>query len=406
MCIHPIQSLKQKEAAAAAAAAKISEEATSSADSSSKPINFPDLEATRREHLFRLPQGLERWITANLLRQKDERNLGIFLVGLNILMTSVPLAAFLFYAETHNVLPQSQLIGLGIFYAVFHLKTYARSFILALHYITHCSIFNLQFRYLDHVFKCGICNLFGIPLGLYYPHHIAMHHAEDNMAPHDMSSTMDYDRSSKWNHFQYMLRFFVLACVELPYRLCCRGKYRLAVQCTVGYAIFFSTLIKSFQITPIASFFVLWFPWVVCSFSLMQGNFKEHIFVDPDDPHNNYKSAMTCINCPSNSLTFNTGYHVEHHEQPGLPWYKLPQLFLKNLDQHAEQDSFIFSGVGPQEVGRLVLFGRYEELAKHYVNIGQPQRSEAELIAEFKRRTHPVYQTRMGNYASVKDKAE
>jgi fatty acid desaturase len=122
----------------------------------------------------------------------------------------------------------------------------------------------------------------------------------------------------------------------------------------------------------------------------MQGNFKEHIFVDPDEYWNNYKSTVTCINAPSNALTFNTGYHVEHHEEPGLPWYQLPELFLKNIEKHAKNDSFVFSGIGTMEVGTMVLRERFDELADHYINIGQPKRTKEELIREFKRRLTPV----------------
>ena len=145
------------------------------------------------------------------------------------------------------------------------------------------------------------------------------------------------------------------------------------------------------QYYPLSTFFVMYAPWMTVSFGLMQGNFKEHVFVDPDDHENNYKSAFTCINAPSNALTFNTGYHIEHHEEPGLPWYQLPELFLKNIKKHAENDSFVFNGIGSMEVGTLVLHGKFEELADYYHNIGQPKRTREELIAEFKRRLTPVY---------------
>jgi len=337
-----------------------------------------------------LSKFVEDWVVENLLRQKERPNIGIFNVGVNILLTSVPLAMFLFYVEQTNFLSTVQLVLLGMVYLVGHLKVYARSFILALHYLTHCSIFNRQFRFLDHIWKSLLCNMFGIPLGLYYPHHIGMHHSLDNVAPHDMSSTMDYDRSSKWNHFKYMFRFAAFGIVELPFRLVQTKKYDLVATCIFGYFVYVSTLVYSFKVSPIASLFVGWLPWLICSFALMQGNFKEHIFVDPQDFGNNYKSTVTCINAPSNALTFNTGYHVEHHEDPGLPWYKLPELFLKNIPKHAANDSFVFSGIGTMEVGTMVLYQKFDELAEYYVNIGQPKRTKQELIAEFKRRLTPV----------------
>ena len=355
-----------------------------------KPINYIDFEQPRREYIFGLPKVMEEFIVEHFLRRKDRRNIAIFYVGINILLTSVPVAALLFLCEQRQLLSTNQLVALGIVYLVCHLKVYARSFILSIHYTTHCSIFNRRFRYLDHIWTSFMCNMFGIPLGLYYPHHIGMHHSEDNVAPHDMSSTMDYDRSSKWNHFKYMFRFVSQGSVELPFRLLQMGKYQLAAICAVGTSLFFSTLVYGTRNCPIATLFVGWLPWVICSFALMQGNFKEHIFVDPEDYGNNYKSTVTCINAPSNALTFNTGYHVEHHEEPGLPWYQLPELFLKNMHKHAANDSFVFSGIGTMEVGTMVLQEKFDLLADHYINIGQPKRTKTELIAEFKRRLTPI----------------
>jgi fatty acid desaturase len=354
-------------------------------------MNQVDFSQPRREHIFDMPTFLRNWVTETLLRGKDERNLPIFLVGVNILATSVPCAFGLFYLEHTQSVSTPVLIALSIAYFACHLKTFARSFILALHYETHCSIFNRPYRFLDHVFTSGLCNFFGIPPGLYYPHHIGMHHEMDNVAPLDMSSTMDYDRGSKWNHFKYMARFVVLGLFELPYRLACMGKYNLVAQCVTGDIVFWGIIAKLYPHYPIADFFVFFLPWLTVSFSLMQGNFKEHVFVDPDDHENNYKSTVTCINAPSNALTFNTGYHIEHHEEPGLPWFKLPELFLKNISKHAENDSLVFSGIGSMEVGTLALNGKFEELADAYINIGQPKRTRDELIAEFKRRLIPVY---------------
>eukprot|EP00934_Nitzschia_sp_Nitz4_P001846 Nitzschia sp. Nitz4//scaffold34_size148208//138353//139549//NITZ4_002998-RA/size148208-processed-gene-0.26-mRNA-1//1//CDS//3329548849//1846//frame0 len=374
-----------------------------SAMPSPPPVNRVDFEQLRREHLYNLPKFLEDWVVENLLRRKDARNMGIFLVGLNILSISLPFAIFLFYCEENKLLKSWQLASLGMTYTALHLAMFARSFILSLHYITHCSIFNLQYRFLDHVWKAGICNMFGIPLGLYYPHHVGMHHAEDNVAPLDMSSTMDYDRGSKWNHFKYMFRFVSIGSFELPYRLFGMGKYSLMIQAMCGCTTYYSGMYYLTWRFPVASIFVCWLPWAICQFGLMRGNFKEHIFVDPDDYGNNYKSAFTCINAPSNALTFNTGYHIEHHEEPGLPWYQLPELFLKNIEKHAANDSLVFSGIGSMEVGTLALNGQFDVLADHYLNVGQPKRTREELIAEFKRRMLPIHLNRDG---TVKKRTE
>jgi hypothetical protein len=73
----------------------------------------------------------------------------------------------------------------------------------------------------------------------------------------------------------------------------------------------------------------------------------------------------------------------------------MPALFLKNIPKHAENDSFVFSGIGTMEVGTLVLNGKFEELADYYLNIGQPKRTKAELVAEFKRRLTPIVPIRV-----------
>lgn len=41
-----------------------------------------------------------------------------------------------------------------------------------------------------------VCVPFGVPFGLYRPHHVVMHHVEDNTSPWDLSSTETYQRDS------------------------------------------------------------------------------------------------------------------------------------------------------------------------------------------------------------------
>jgi fatty acid desaturase len=131
-------------------------------------------------------------------------------------------------------------------------------------------------------------------------------------------------------------------------------------------------------------------PTIILSFALMEGNWKQHIFVDPDDPKNNYKSAYACINTPTNALNFNDGYHIEHHENPGMQWYRLPTYFQSQLAIYAQQDGFIFTNIGSGKVGRLVLNGQLDRLADHYLNVGQKIRTKEELIEEFRRRLTPI----------------
>jgi fatty acid desaturase len=351
-------------------------------------INQLDVEQSRNEHLFALPDRISQWLILNTLKGKEKNNIFIVYVMANVLLTTVPLAIALFLLE--GKLPDALTSGLGIAYVIFNLKVQARSFILALHYAVHTPIFNQKWKFLKHINTSILCNFFGMPLWTYYAHHIAMHHCEDNIMPDDLSSTMSYQRDSKLDHFKYMLRYVFLIWFELPYYLIKQKRYNVAARCLAGTLLFVISTYFLFQLRPIATLFVFILPTIILSFALMEGNWKQHIFVDPDDIKNNYKSTYACINTPSNALNFNDGYHVEHHENPGMPWHRLPKYFQKQIAHYAQQDGFIFTNIGSSQVGRLVLNGQLEQLAEHYVNVGQKPRTKEELVLEFRRRLQPI----------------
>ncbi len=347
-------------------------------------VNQLDFDQAHQEYLFALPEGMGQWLTQRILKRKEEKNLFILYVMVNIILTIIPFAFALYFLE--GWAPDLLICLLGSVYLYFLISAYARSFILGLHYSTHTPIFNKSWKGLQHVISNVLCVFFGIPPLMYYAHHIAMHHCENNRMPYDLSSTMPYQRDSKREHFKYMLRFVVGIWFELPYCLFRQQRYKVAIRCVCGEMIFFAIICSLFWLKPIATLFVLVAPTIIISFALMQGNWKQHIFVDPLDPDNNYKSTYTCINTASNTLNFNDGYHIEHHENPAMPWHRLPDYFQSQIPHYAKNDGFVFTGIGSTQVGSLVLNGQLDELAEHYLNIGQPQRTQSELIEEFKRR--------------------
>jgi fatty acid desaturase len=351
-------------------------------------LNRLDLEQCRNEHFFALPDGVSQWLTINTLKGKEENNIFIVYVMVNILLTTIPLAIGLYLLE--GKLPDIVTSILGLGYVIFNIVTHSRSFILALHYSTHKPIFNRKWKWLNHINTTILCNFFGIPLWTYYAHHVAMHHCENNVLPHDVSSTMPYQRDSKLEHLKYMLRYVFLIWFELPYHLIQRKRYKVASRCLVGALAFFVSIYYLFELRPISTLFVFILPTVILSFALMEGNWKQHIFVDPDDPENSYRSTYACINTPTNSFNFNDGYHVEHHENPAMPWYHLPNYFHSQIANYAEQDGFIFTNIGSGQVGSLVLNGQLEQLAEHYLNVGQKIRTQEELVEEFRRRLKPI----------------
>ena len=353
-----------------------------------KQLNQLDLEQARREPLFVLPSFVGRWITKHMLRGREAKNLAIVYVMVSVVLTMVPLVFLQFFLEGKVPLWASFMVGLV--YVGFTIRANARSFILALHYSTHSPVFTRKWNGLRHLNSTVICNLFGIPLWCYYAHHVAMHHDDNNMMPHDVSSTMPYKRDSKRDHWKYILRYIFFAWFELPYHLIRKGNLRVGLRCIAGTLIYVFCIAWLFTLKPISTLFVFILPALILSFALMEGNWKQHIFVDPDDPDNPYKSTYTCINTPTNALNFNDGYHIEHHLNPNLPWHMLPQYFQKHVQNYAEQDGFVFRDIGFSGVGRLVLAGKLDELADHYVNVGQVKRTKDELITEFKRRLQPI----------------
>ena len=351
-------------------------------------LNQQDLDQPRREPLFGLPSFVGRWITKHMLRGREAKNLTIVFVMVNVLLTTVPLALLQFYLEGWVPLWVSCVVGVA--YVAFTMRANARSFILALHYSTHSPVFTRRWNGLRHLNSSLICNFFGIPLWCYYAHHVAMHHDENNLMPHDVSSTMPYQRDSRKDHWKYLLRYICFIWFELPYHLIRKGNVSVGLRCASGALIFVSCIALLFFFRPISTLFVFIIPAFILSFALMEGNWKQHIFVDPDDPDNAYKSTYTCINTHTNALNFNDGYHVEHHLSPNVPWHALPVLFQKHLQNYAKEDGFVFSGIGSSGVGRLVLAGKLDVLADHYLNVGQVQRTKEELIEEFKRRLKPI----------------
>lgn len=353
-----------------------------------RQLNQQDLDQPRREALFTLPSFVGRWITEHMLRGQEAKNLWIVYVMVNVLLTTVPVAFLQFYSE--GKIPIWVSLFLGVVYLVFTIRMNARSFILALHYSTHSPVFVRKWNGLRHLNSSIFCNFFGIPLWCYYAHHVAMHHDENNLMPHDVSSTMPYKRNSRSDHWRYILRYIFFIWFELPYHLIKKGDASVGIRCAVGALIFVSGIVWLVALKPMATLFVFIFPALILSFALMEGNWKQHIFVDPEDPDNPYKSTYTCINTSTNALNFNDGYHVEHHLNPNVPWYVLPEYFQKHLGNYADHDGFVFSGIGSGGVGRLVLAGKLDVLADHYVNVGQVKRTREELISEFKRRLQPI----------------
>lgn len=90
----------------------------------------------------------------------------------------------------------------GLAYVVLTTALFDGRFILCLHYSSHLKLWSaaklgdLRAGLLNEVLPSLLGPLFGIPPGMYFLHHVAMHHVEDNAFPGDLSSTQPYQRDS------------------------------------------------------------------------------------------------------------------------------------------------------------------------------------------------------------------
>lgn len=93
-----------------------------------------------------------------------------------------------------------------------------------------------------------------------------------------------------------------------------RGWHRLNVATTFGqWPLFLYFAPTAFLYLSVSTIFAFRFS-VVCA-----RRYAEHVGLRDGQPTNSYYG-------PLNWLSFCVGYHVEHHDFPGVPWYRLPAL--------------------------------------------------------------------------------
>lgn len=66
---------------------------------------------------------------------------------------------------------------------------------------------------------------------------------------------------------------------------------------------------------------------------------SQHIFLQPGESpsRSGYKNAYNCVADKGNQLTFNDGYHIQHHLNSQLHWSELPSQFVATLTEHGRQ---------------------------------------------------------------------
>ncbi|GLI64976.1 hypothetical protein VaNZ11_008384 [Volvox africanus] len=340
-----------------------------------------DLDSARAEYLFKLPDPFIKPLCGMLTDVRDEPILHLICNQLILVVPSV-FILFLYY--------QSHLLGLV--YLALNYGLFLQRYMLTLHSTEHRPLFKQRYGVLNLIIPYVMCNFYGVPCGFYRLHHVVMHHVEDNASPGDLTSTEALQRDSFRHFVRYWVRFWLCTWIELPAYAARKGRHAQAVLCTICAVAYWVALAGLWRLNWVATLWSLVVPFFVSTFALMFGNWSQHIFVDPDEPRNTYRSTYNCVACSDNSRTYNDGYHIIHHLNSRLHWSELPQRFIDILGAHDENDALVFRGIGFFDVGLLVFTRQVGKLATYIVPCGprQAKRSHEEWVALLRHRLRPA----------------
>lgn len=308
----------------------------------------------------------------------DERDLPFLWLSVQMTLVIIPAAALLY-------VPDFLRWWMAPLYWALVFLVFIDRYMLMLHNTSHRKLFKRKYKLLNKWIPWVIGPFCGQSPDTYEVHHITMHHAEGNL-PDDLSSTMDYQRDSLLHWLRYFFRFFFLIVFEMTAYQAERKRWTLVRKMLVGELGFFAFCAAMSVWNPYATLVVFIIPFVAIRVLMMMGNWGQHAFVDPDEPTNDYKSSITCINARYNRRCFNDGYHISHHLMANRHWTEHPEELERNRDKYIENDAIIFEGIDFFMVSVYLLLHRYEALADRFVELRDEPRSKDEIIALMKRR--------------------
>ena len=332
------------------------------------------------------PMGVAKPATAldrffvSLIR--DERDLPFVYLTLKITFTLIPLAVLLFWPG----LPGAIWWVAAILYQFLNNVTFKGPYGLMMHCTSHRPWFKAQYGFMNHYLPWVIGPFFGQTPETYYAHHVGMHHPENNM-PDDESTTMPYQRDSVSGFARYLGTFIVLGIYNLCSYFVRKHRKRLLYRSIRGEVLFFGMCIALCFVNWPATLVVFILPFFTFRIIAMTGNWAQHAFIASDEPDNAYKNSVTCINTKYNVKCWNDGYHISHHLQSTMHWTEHPAYFLETLDEYVTNNAVVFDGIHFLHVFVYLMRGRYDLLAKHFVNLGDRFASDEEIITFLRSRT-------------------
>ncbi|MBK6409020.1 MAG: fatty acid desaturase [Flavobacteriales bacterium] len=331
------------------------------------------------------PQVVGRMDRFFLRLINDKRDLPFVHLIRKVSFSIVPLAVLLFLPFVTGW----AWIAIAAVYLFVNNVTYKGPFGLMLHCSSHRPLFRTQYGALNYLIPWVLAPFFGQSPETYFAHHIGMHHVENNMEE-DESSTMPYQRDSGAHFTRYFLTFLFTGIYTLAvYHFTKRSK-KLGWRTVRGEMLFIAFCTALCFVNWQATLVVFILPFLAFRLVAMAGNWVQHTFICPEQPANDYRNSITCINVKFNHKCWNDGYHISHHINPTLHWTEHPTNFREHLDEFAQNRSVVFAGLNFLDIFILLMRKRYDTLADHFVNVGGVFKDDAEVIAHLRHRMAPV----------------
>lgn len=313
----------------------------------------------------------------------DPRDVVFINLSLAMTLLAWPAAIALFVAQSFSWL-------WAVAYWVWIGVLFMDRFILMLHCTSHRPLFARKYRFFNYYIPWLLGPLIGETPEAYYVHHMGMHHKEGNLLG-DLSTTMPFRRDKFTHWLRYWSRFMTIGLFDLARYHQRAGQTKLLRRLALGEGSFWlACALLAYFVSWQATLVVFVIPVIIVRTLMMAGNWGQHAFVDPDEPANDFKSSITCINTRYNRRCFNDGYHIIHHLKPSLHYTEMADEFHKNREKYGAQDAIVFEGFDFFEVWFLLMTGQKRKLARAFVRLpGAPERTEEDVLALIERRMVP-----------------
>ena len=247
--------------------------------------------------------------------------------------------------------------------------------------------FKPRFAFLNKFFGRFMVFFYGhVPEG--YPMgHMRIHHKHDN-GPDDVTSTVFYNRTQAIRFMIYLFEFMLFwTGISIAYHFYQRNRMDECRRMITGMVVYYLFI-------GIVMYFNFWFafgyillPHLSTIIFLAAINYTWHAWTDPNDLKNIYKNSITVLEGQYN--VYNEDFHVEHHKRPQTHWEEYPVNYQKHLNEYAANRAIVFQDTQAFEIFFWLLFGSYDKMADHMVDLNNDM-SQEDKIKLLKHRLQPI----------------